>query len=305
MPPGPTGAIVCPGRLARMRVRSGEAGAVGAATRDAWRPPDLVVIGVQRAGTTWLHARLGTDPRIWMTPVKELHYLDARHVPGHAAWAGAYRARGVAAARAAGPDPGTAAALDAIAAEPADAAWYGRIFACAPPGRLTGESTPAYALLPPAGIAELRGLAPAVRAVLVLRDPVDRAWSQMRHARLHGLHGAGDASALPPDLQARSDYAGTLARWRAGLGADRVHVVTVDRLLTDPARALDGIAAFLGLGAFTGDRGPAGPVVNGAPGPPCPPALLAQLRAELAPAYAAVRAEDPETVDGWIARHYG
>ena len=148
-------------------------------------------------------------------------------------------------------------------------------------------------------------LAPDVRAIIVLRDPVDRAWSQMRHARLHGLHGEGGASALPADLHARSDYAGTLARWRAGLGADRVHVVTVDRLLTDPARALDGIAAFLGLGAFTGDRGPAGPVVNGAPGPPCPPALLAQLRAELAPAYVAVRAEDPEVVDGWIARHYG
>ncbi|MFO1540404.1 MAG: sulfotransferase [Chloroflexota bacterium] len=277
----------------------------GSAEPAGWRPPDLLVIGVQRAGTTWLHARLATDPRIWMTPVKELHYLDALHVPGHAAWAGPFRARGVAAARAAGPDPRTAAALHAIAQEPADDAWYGRIFACAPPAARAGESTPAYALLPAEGVAHLRRIAPAVRAIIVRRDPVDRAGSQLRHARIHGQRTGLATDPLPADLHARSDYAATLGRWRAGLGADRLHVTTFDRLLGDPASTLDGIARFLGLGAFAGERGPAGPLVNEAPGPTCPPALLAQLRAELASVYAPVRAEDPETVDGWLARNYG
>lgn len=270
----------------------------------AGRPPDLLVIGAQRSGTTWLHGRLGTDPRLWMTPVKELHYLDARHLPEHAAWAADYRARAVAAARAAGPDAATSAALDAIAATPADDAWYGRIFACAPAGRLAGESTPAYALLPDAALAHLRALAPGVRAILVLRDPVDRAWSQLRHAHRHGLRADLAGDPLPADLAARSDYAGTLARWRAAFGPGGIHVVTFDRLFADPAAALDGIASFLGLGTFAGERGPSGAQVNAIPGPDCPPELLARLRAMLAPFYGPIRGEDPAVVDGWIARHY-
>jgi hypothetical protein len=38
--------------------------------------PDFLVIGAQRAGTTWLHRVLSQHPRLWLPPVKELHYFD-------------------------------------------------------------------------------------------------------------------------------------------------------------------------------------------------------------------------------------
>src|SRR3954452_15598229 len=40
------------------------------------RGPDFLVIGAQRAGTTWLHRVLRQHPRLWLPPVKELHYFD-------------------------------------------------------------------------------------------------------------------------------------------------------------------------------------------------------------------------------------
>jgi hypothetical protein len=40
------------------------------------RGPDFLVIGAQRAGTTWLHQVLRRHPSLWLPPVKELHYFD-------------------------------------------------------------------------------------------------------------------------------------------------------------------------------------------------------------------------------------
>ena len=42
----------------------------------ASKGPDFLVIGAQRAGTTWLHRVLRQHPALWLPPVKELHYFD-------------------------------------------------------------------------------------------------------------------------------------------------------------------------------------------------------------------------------------
>jgi hypothetical protein len=38
--------------------------------------PDFLILGAQRSGTTWLHKNLSAHPKLWMTPIKELHYFD-------------------------------------------------------------------------------------------------------------------------------------------------------------------------------------------------------------------------------------
>ena len=38
--------------------------------------PDFLIVGAQRAGTTWLHRVLRQHPALWLAPVKELHYFD-------------------------------------------------------------------------------------------------------------------------------------------------------------------------------------------------------------------------------------
>ena len=42
--------------------------------------PHFIVIGAQRAGTTWLHRVLSQHERLWLTPVKELHYFDKQSI---------------------------------------------------------------------------------------------------------------------------------------------------------------------------------------------------------------------------------
>ena len=44
------------------------------------RGPDFLVIGAQRAGTTWIHLLLRQHKALWLPPVKELHYFDKPEV---------------------------------------------------------------------------------------------------------------------------------------------------------------------------------------------------------------------------------
>jgi hypothetical protein len=46
--------------------------------------------------------------------------------------------------------------------------------------RLVGEMTPEYGLLPPEKMAEMTALAPDVRWIFLMRDPVARLWSHIR-----------------------------------------------------------------------------------------------------------------------------
>ena len=40
--------------------------------------PDFLVVGAQKAGTTWLYRSLRTHPQVWMPREKELHYFDEK-----------------------------------------------------------------------------------------------------------------------------------------------------------------------------------------------------------------------------------
>ena len=42
--------------------------------------PHFIVIGAQRSGTTWLHRVLSQHDKLWLTPVKELHYFDKQSI---------------------------------------------------------------------------------------------------------------------------------------------------------------------------------------------------------------------------------
>jgi hypothetical protein len=55
---------------------------------------------------------------------------------------------------------------------------YLELFSACPEGRITGEITPEYSMLRPSRIEHVHGLLPEARILLVIRDPVSRAWSQ-------------------------------------------------------------------------------------------------------------------------------
>jgi hypothetical protein len=114
------------------------------------RPVDLIVIGAQKAGTTALFDYLGDDPAFVCSDVKEVHVFDVE-------------------------DP---------AAPTPDLAAYAAHFPDRPGVRV--EATPIYIYWPGA-LERIAATCPGVRLVLLLRDPVQRAWS---HWRMETARGA-------------------------------------------------------------------------------------------------------------------
>jgi hypothetical protein len=104
----------------------------------------FLVAGVQKAGTSALHAYLGDVPDLQMPAVKEAHFFDDEDGVD---WRS--------------PDP---SALHALFADD---------------GRLRGEATP-ITLYWPNALERVRAYNPAMKLVLLFRDPVERAWSHWR-----------------------------------------------------------------------------------------------------------------------------
>jgi hypothetical protein len=41
--------------------------------------PDFMCIGAERAGTSWLYVNLKYHPEVWLPPVKEIRFFNARN----------------------------------------------------------------------------------------------------------------------------------------------------------------------------------------------------------------------------------
>ena len=148
--------------------------------------PQFVIAGAPKAGTTALHAALATHPRLYLSPVKEPKYYltDGRPPPrrGQRGPGDAHRAR--------------------------EWMWrradYLALFAGAPAGTVRGESTPFY-LYDRAAHQRLAADVPAIKVIVVVRDPVDRAHSNWAHLRADGLEPEADFLAAVRAEQQRVD----------------------------------------------------------------------------------------------------
>jgi hypothetical protein len=169
---------------------------------------------------------------------------------------------------------------------------------------LAGEVTPDYALLPRAGLEHIRRLNPRMKAVLLLRDPIARSWSdlRMRGAGMVGFDMA--AAAEGADILARADYAATITAWRDAFGAEALHIETRDAIAAEPLAVLERVCGFLGV-AFDPALFPHAkePVFVG-PATDMPPAVLDRLKARLAPCYERLGALLPDLAARWRAEHW-
>ncbi|MFT7391571.1 MAG: hypothetical protein ACI9ZH_001801 [Paracoccaceae bacterium] len=261
---------------------------------------DFLCIGAQKAGTTWLWEALRRHPGVFTPPVKELHHYDHRHTPANRAWTGLHLRRAVRRAlrwhvnHAAPFDRAWIDYLiDLADRDPFTPAWYARAFARAPAGAVRVDITPEYAGLPPEGVAEVLADNPDVKVLHILRDPVERALSQLRMgfagAKLAAPDDAAWRAALAgADLAERSDYARHIAVWDE-VAPGRVRRLSFDDLTGDPARFLGRVERFAGL-----DPGPRpaglGAAVHASAHMSAPDWVRAALADRLAPQRAAMAA---------------
>ena len=184
--------------------------------------PDFIIIGAQKCGTTALYVLLTNHPSVKPAGVRELHFFD---LPERFAK---------------GPE------------------WYRRCFPTPQwkNGRrsITGEKTPYYLFHPhvPERMAEV---VPRVRLMVLLRNPVDRAYSQYHHemsmmqSRERGKPGTFEeaieqknSSYLP-----RGIYVDQLQRWFEYFSKDQMLILKSEDFFEQTAESLRLVHDYLEL----------------------------------------------------------
>jgi hypothetical protein len=223
---------------------------LGAASARLRTVPDFLIAGAQRCGTTSLYRMLVQHPAV-VPPAfhKGIHYFDtAGHFARGFDW---YR----------GHFP-----LNATIAR-RTARWGSRA--------LTGEASPYYVFHPLAA-GRIAEALPHVKVIVLLRDPVERAYSAHKQEVARGfenelferaleleqvrLAGETDRIVADPTYQsfahqhhayvARGEYAGQLERLFGAVGRDRVLVLDVDELMGEDRLHWRSLLEFLDLSAW-------------------------------------------------------
>lgn len=197
--------------------------------------PSFLIIGAQKAGTTSLHEYLAEHPLVSPPTTKEVHYFDHSYHRGE----GWYRAHF--------PVPRR-------------------------PDEVSGESTPYYLFHPLVPELVARDL-PGRKLIVILRDPIDRAFSHHNHERALGFEDLpfeeaiarepgrldGEEERILDDPRyrsfshqhhsylARSRYAEQLERWFRHVDRDQFLILSAEDLFQDPRSILAETQRFLGL----------------------------------------------------------
>lgn len=233
--------------------------AFGAAT-SPWRAePSFMVIGAQRCGTTTLFKALAAHPRVLRPPVdKGTDYYSI------------YYARG--------------------------RSWYRGRMPLARPGRPAYRTFEActYYLFHPFAIERIANDLPQVKLVVLLRDPVIRAYSAYKHEYARGFETEpdfgraleledgrleGEVERMRADVsyeslahrhhayRRRGQYVDQLARVFAHFPRQQVHVMDSEAFFADPSAQYRALVEFLGLERWEPPRFEA---LNARPGSPMP-----------------------------------
>ncbi len=186
--------------------------------------PDFFIIGAQKSGTTSLWQCLLQHPRIIFRVKKEVHYWGGRNFEnGHRWYASHFPSTVEKKLRTAGR------------AQPL----------------LSGEATP---VMGKAGVpGQLRAAYSDLKLIAILRNPVERAFSNVKLFRYHRPERTPDtfeeALCEMEGIRRRGLYARHLRRWFAHFGREQVLILSFDRFVRDPQAVLNECFAFLGVPA--------------------------------------------------------
>ena len=212
---------------------------------DLSRFPDFLIIGPQRTGTTWLHAHLRFHPQIFLSEPKELFFFSSletrdpkRFVSDQLSWYLRFFR-----------DPLWRRAAKAAICLRRHGERYRPI--------VRGEATASYAAMAPAVIDDIVALKPDVRAILMVRHPIERAWSHAkkdlvrnRKRRFEDV-GVDEFRAFFADPYQRrcAQYAEMAEAWSSRLRPGHLFIGIFDQIATRPEAMLVELMRFLGVRA--------------------------------------------------------
>jgi hypothetical protein len=195
--------------------------------------PNTLVIGASKGGTTSVYHWLSRHPAVCVSRVKEVRYFNGHYEQGPA--------------------------------------WYAAQFDPKPGQRVLVEASPSY-LWDPDVPERIRSLLGEPKLIVLLREPVERAWSQYwmkvrrgeetasfeevirREAETFGPAGQMPSDGSVPKIRygARSYlgkgvYAPQIERWLSVFPRECFHFIKSEDLFREPAETMRGLLRFLGL----------------------------------------------------------
>lgn len=195
---------------------------------NAW--PNLFIVGAPRCGTTTLHDVLGQHPDIFMSRVKEPHFLSSYDFP---------------------------AIEREVLGVINDSSEYLRLFEAGQDRMLRGESS-SYYLSDPHAATNIRSVAPGAKVIVILRDPIERAFShyliyerraKQRSSFLETItEQIENPRSISPiyNLVELGRYASHLKRYFSVLPRSQVKVLLFEEFFSD-SRQLSQTLGFLGV----------------------------------------------------------
>ncbi len=226
--------------------------------------PDFLVIGAQKAGTTWLYRSLRTHPQVWMPREKELHYFDEKirldggfwrrlrgDLPADWRWRRQARAH-------LKRSPKNLEWRDVrwdlkyFLRKPNDK-WYASLFE---PGdnQIAGETTPDYSILGKRQISHIREIMPEAKIVLMMRNPVERPWSvadmglRIKGQKLEDVSDKEFHTRLDNQrVRLMTDYLRMLDNWSKFYPEDQIFVGFLEDVHFFPEELLLRLYEFLGV----------------------------------------------------------
>lgn len=195
--------------------------------------PEFILVGAPKCGTTSLHAMLALHPDVFI-PEYEVFFFDVDDIMVH-------------------PDfffhRDGSSFHDYEGEFEEYLAWYRSLFVDAQPGQLIGEDTTTY-LCSPYASSRIAKLLPDVKLIALLRDPVDRAYSQYFHNVRAGRHSVSFERTLrtnPGALLMHGFYYEQLERYRGFMDAGQMLVLFFEDFAADPTGLLRQVCDFLDL----------------------------------------------------------
>jgi Sulfotransferase family len=199
------------------------------------RWPNLFLIGAAKAGTTSVYHELARHPAIYMSPIKEPHFFS-RIEP--------------------------ASSRKAFFPHVDDEGEYLALFAGATNEEVLGEASTSY-LWDRRAAERIKRVVPEARILILLRDPIDRAYSQYWNDVREGIERRSFLDALIEEQRSGPGgwgvsslyidcgrYGDQVATYLDEFG-DRVLVLFFEDLVRDEARTIADIHSFLGVGPAT------------------------------------------------------
>jgi hypothetical protein len=256
------------------------------------RYPDFICVGAQKCGTTWLNENLKIQSGVALPAVKELHYFNEIWLPHQRDWAQAHRRKQVLDhvewyvnnVPRSDCDVRHLNTVVRISEAPICDKWYGTIFADLPEHAIVGEMTPEYALLPLMGIQHILRLNEKMKFIFVVRDPIDRAWSQLKMiVRNEGLEPSLDTYRRImkyQDIKLRSDYFETI-------------------------RTIQQVSEFIGISATTLNFDRASEIIHEGRSGGIPDNLVEPMWSQLGDCYNSFERVAPNLVGQWRKRPRG